>query len=253
MSNQTITACIVVIGNEILSGRTHDKNTHWLAGQLTKLGIQVREARVVPDVEAVIVATLRECSAKWDYVFTTGGIGPTHDDITADSVAAAFNTTVELNPQAHQLLKDHYKEQLNEARLKMARIPKGATLFDNPISAAPGFKLGNVHVMAGVPSIMRAMFDSFKHTLKGGPPVLSKTVSGTATEGQIATELTTIQAAHEDVEIGSYPFIKNGQLGVSLVMRGLEMGAIDAVVEKVTALLKAHGELFVDMVEGESV
>ena len=247
-----VTACIIIIGNEILSGRTHDKNSHWLAGELTALGINTMEVRVVPDVKEMIIETVRTCAKQYDYIFTTGGIGPTHDDITAESIAEAFHVEIELNPVAHQLLKDHYGDELNEARLKMAHIPKGATLIENALSAAPAFNIENVYVMAGIPSIMQVMFGSIKHQLAGGPPTLSATVTGATSEGMIATELTAIQERYADVDIGSYPFFADGKLGVSIVMRGLDQARIDAASAEVTELLNAKGGLFNRMDKGEA-
>lgn len=253
MSTPSVTAAILIIGNEILSGRTHDKNTHWLAGKLTELGINTREARVVPDVKAVIIETVRELADRFDYVFTTGGIGPTHDDITAASMAECFHTTLELNTEAHQRLRDHYHEELNEARLKMGYIPVGARLIDNPVSAAPGFVMENVYVMAGIPSIMQAMFNSIQHQLVGGAPTLSKTVTGATSEGMIATELTAIQDQYPNVDIGSYPFFADGKLGVSIVLRGLEQAQIDAAAAEVRGLLEAKGGVYDRNDRGEAI
>lgn len=233
-----VSAGIIIIGNEILSGRTHDKNTHFLAGRLTEMGINVGEAIVVPDIPAKIIETVQTYSKRFDYVFTTGGIGPTHDDLTSESVAKAFNTPLELNADAHEILKNHYKHELNEARLKMGYIPVGAELIENPVSAAPGFRIENVYVMAGIPSIMQAMFASIKHQLKGGAPLLSKTISGPTSEGLIATELTQIQKNHPEVDIGSYPFFHDGVLGVSLVIRGTDQAKIDAAAVQVEALVE---------------
>ena len=179
MTAKTVTACVLVIGNEILSGRTKDANLAWLAVELNKLGVRLMEARVIPDVEETIVATLNEVRARFDYVFTTGGIGPTHDDITAACVARAFAVPLVRNPEAVRRLQAHYANpaDLNEARLRMANAPEGATLIDNPVSKAPGFRIGNVHVMAGIPVIMQAMFDGIRHTLVGGSPMLSRTIN----------------------------------------------------------------------------
>lgn len=242
---QNPTACVVVIGNEILSGRTKDKNLVWLAEQLNVLGIRLMEARVIPDLEDVIVATLRECADKFTYVFTTGGIGPTHDDITAASVAKMAGVPLVVNPEAKERLVRHYGDdtQLNEARLRMAIMPEGATLILNPVSGAPGFSIRNIHVMAGVPSIMQAMFDSMKHTLVGGEPMLSRTLSACVTEGTIATELAAIQAAHLKTDIGSYPFSREGKLGTSIVVRCTDASAMDTAATAVHALLSKHGEV----------
>ena len=174
MMSDPVRACLIIIGNEILSGRTHDKNLPYLAEELNTLGVRLVETRVIPDIEDTIIETLNECRAKFDYVFTTGGIGPTHDDITSECVAKAFGVAIELNADAHDLLKSHYDNpaDLNEARLRMARIPVGAELIQNPISKAPGFRMENVYVMAGVPMIMQAMFQGIKHQLIGGKPMV---------------------------------------------------------------------------------
>lgn len=236
-------SALLIIGNEILSGRTQDTNMHWLAGELGALGIPVREARVVPDVEAEIIAAVNALRARYDYVFTTGGIGPTHDDITTAAVARAFGVKVVRHAEAEALLRAHYApEQLNAARLKMADIPEGAWLINNPVSSAPGFALGNVYVMAGVPSIMRAMFDAVRLTLKGGKPVLSRSVSAYVTEGIIAEALAGVQAAHPEVEIGSYPFIRGGRLGVSLVARGTDAQALMQAESALRAMLLSYSE-----------
>lgn len=243
MPNKEITASLVIIGNEILSGRTEDKNINWLATELTKLGINVKEVRVIADIKQQIIDTIRACSEAHDYVFTTGGIGPTHDDITAESIAACFGVANELNAQAHQLLKDHYKNGPTEGQLKMAVIPVGAELLDNNVSSAPGFKIDNVYVMAGIPSIMQAMFLGIKDTLIGGTPTISKTITGVVSEGEIAAKLGQIQSAHPKVDIGSYPFIHQEQYAVSVVLRGLDEAMIDDAGIDVTALLADKGEL----------
>jgi molybdenum cofactor synthesis domain-containing protein len=253
MTNPQPTACIVIIGNEILSGRTHDTNTHWLAGQLTTLGIRVAEARVIPDIKQTIIDVVGQVAKAHDYVFTTGGIGPTHDDITAESVAALFSVKLVLHPEAEARLKAHYGDQLNEARLKMGYVPAGATLIDNPVSAAPGFCVKNVYVMAGIPSIMRAMFDGIKGKLKGGAPTLSLTVSAAVTEGIIATQLSEIQKKYAEVDIGSYPFIKDGKLGVSIVLRGLDLATLEKAASEVRVLLASKGDLFDSAGGGESM
>lgn len=242
------TACLIIIGNEILSGRTHDKNLPWLAKQLNDKGIRLMEVRVVPDVEATVVATVNECRAKFTYIFTTGGIGPTHDDITSLCIAKAFGVPLLRHPEAEAILTRHYtKDQLNDARLKMADIPQGATLILNPVSAAPGFIIGNVHVMAGVPNIMQAMFDGIKHTLAGGKVMFSHTISVYLPEGTIAAALTAIQNSHPATEIGSYPFVRQGQLGTSLVIRSTDKGEIASVkAELLSALSQLNGEVVED-------
>lgn len=217
---QTPNACLIVIGNEILSGRTQDENIRFTASGLAEIGVILAEVRVIPDVTETIVNTVNECRRSFTYIFTTGGIGPTHDDITSAAVAQAFNVPISRHPEAEEILGKHYgKDKLNAARLKMAEIPEGAKLIYNPVSAAPGFIMGNVYVMAGVPSIMRAMFDNIKGELKGGAKILSKTLTVYLTEGQLAEGMTKIQNRFPEVEIGSYPFIKNNRLGTSIVSR----------------------------------
>ncbi len=217
---QTPNACLIIIGNEILSGRTQDANIKFIASALGEIGLILAEVRIIPDVIQTIVNTVQSCREAFDYVFTTGGIGPTHDDITTASVAQAFNAPITRNAEAEAILEKHYgRENLNAARLKMAEIPQGARLIHNPVSAAPGFIIENVYVMAGVPSIMQAMFDNIKGELRGGAKILSKTISIYMTEGLLAEGLTTIQNQFSNVEIGSYPFIKNNRLGTSLVCR----------------------------------
>jgi len=240
-----ISACVIVVGNEILSGRTKDSNLVWLAEQLNSLGIRLLEARVIPDVEAVIIKTINECRVLYDYIFTTGGIGPTHDDITSLAVAKAFGVSLIRHAEAERRLTQHYgAENLNAARLKMAEIPEKATLIDNPVSAAPGFLIENVYVMAGVPRIMQAMFDGIKHSLKGGEPMLSLSISVYLTEGVIAEALTEIQNRHLEVEIGSYPFIKHSRLGTSLVCRHTDAKKLAEVEQEILAMIKGmQGEL----------
>ncbi len=223
------TACLIVIGNEILSGRTQDKNIQFIATGLNEAGVNLAEVRVIPDVTQTIINTVKSCSEQFDYVFTTGGIGPTHDDITSAAIAEAFSVPLERNAEAEDILEKHYgRENLNAARLKMADIPAGAKLIYNPVSAAPGFIIKNVYVMAGVPSIMQAMFDNIKGDLQGGAKTLSKTISVYLTEGNLAEGLTNIQNQYPDVEIGSYPFIKNQRLGTSLVARATDAQMLDS-------------------------
>jgi len=237
-----VTAAVLVIGNEILSGRTKDVNLGFLAEQLTALGIRLREARVVADLEADIVAAVNETRARYDYVFTTGGIGPTHDDITAACVARAFGVALVLDERAVAVLTRHYQPgQLNEARLRMAHVPAGASLIDNPVSAAPGFQMGNVFVMAGVPSIMQAMFGGLKQRLVGNPAILSRTVSGFIAEGTIAAGLGALQDRYGQLEIGSYPFFRQGRFGASFVLRGTDAAAIAAAAEELRTLIRELG------------
>ncbi len=249
-AKQPATACVLIIGNEVLSGRTQDKNLNYLASELTKLGISLMECRVIPDVEAEIVEAVNLCRVKYSYVFTTGGIGSTHDDITAESVAKAFGLDFGINPEAEQLLLDHYGNKANDARMLMARTPVGAELIDNPVSVAPGFRVENVYVMAGVPAISRAMFDGIKGTLAGGRIQVSKTVSTIGiSEGMIAIELGAVQNAHPDVDIGSYPFLKMGKFGTNLVVRGEFEPQVDAACADLVKLIESvggqalHGEI----------
>ena len=236
------TACVIIIGNEILSGRTHDKNLAWLAEELNKSGVRLREARVIPDVSDAIIKTVNECRAQYDYVFTTGGIGPTHDDITSECIARAFGRKHARNAEAEALLERYYgREKLNDARLRMCDMPEGAVLIPNPVSVAPGFQVENVYVMAGVPRIMQAMFDHIKPTLKGGKPVQSRTVSTYLTEGTIARELASVQDRFADVEIGSYPFVHDGKLGTSLVARHEDAAKLEQAKAELVAMIKAFG------------
>lgn len=238
----TVTACVLIIGNEILSGRTQDQNLSFLAKALNDIGIRVVEARVIPDDEATIVATVNHCRAAFDYVLTTGGIGPTHDDITSACVAKAFGRRLLRHPAAEAALLAHYRpEEVNEARMRMADLPEGAVLIDNPVSRAPGFQVENVIVLPGVPAIMRAMFDGLRHRLTGGAPVLSRTISSFTGEGTIAARLSAVQAAHGAVEIGSYPFVRSGRFGVSLVIRGVDCRDVDAATDAVCAMLRGLG------------
>jgi len=244
-----VTAAVLIIGNEILSGRTKDVNLGYLAEELTRLGIRLREARVIADVDGEIVAAVNDCRARYDYVFTTGGIGPTHDDITSASVARAFGVPLVLDGRARAMLERNYPPGgLNEARLRMAHVPRGAALIDNPVSAAPGFRMGNVFVMAGVPSIMRAMFDGVKHKLVGGRPMLSLTVSAFLGEGIIAAGLGALQQRHPDLDIGSYPFFRQGRFGASFVLRGTEQARLDAAAKELRGLIR---DLGAEPIEGE--
>ncbi|MGD1880492.1 MAG: competence/damage-inducible protein A [Kiloniellaceae bacterium] len=237
-----VTASLMIIGNEILSGRTQDKNLAFIGQELNELGIRLMEVRVVPDVEAVIVETLNALRRGFDYVFTTGGIGPTHDDITADCVAKAFGRPLIVNPEARAILEAHYEPgQLTEARLRMARTPEGATLIENPVSKAPGFQVENVFVMAGIPNIMQAMFASLKHRLVGGRPLRSRTVAVEMGESFVADGLARLQARFPEVEIGSYPFTRGGAFGTRLVLRATEETLLDAAAAALAALLAELG------------
>lgn len=234
------TAAMLVIGDEILSGRTRDSNMHHLAKELTRAGIALAEARMVPDMRDRIMAAVRALSESHTYVFTSGGIGPTHDDITADAVAAAFGAPIDVRADARALLEAHYAKsgtELNTARLRMARIPEGATLIENPISAAPGFVIGNVHVMAGVPAIFEAMLASVLPGLTGGAPMLSRNLRVEVPEGEVAEALGAVAAAFPDLSMGSYPFIRGGVYGTNLVLRGQDAARLAEAVTHLAAAL----------------
>lgn len=239
------TAALIIIGNEILSGRTQDSNTQFLAKELNALGIRLQEVRVIPDIEAIIIATVHTLKTQFDYIFTTGGIGPTHDDITSEAMAKAFAIPLILHEEARRRLASYYAEgDLNEARLKMAYIPEGAALIDNPVSSAPGFMLENVYVMAGVPRIMQAMFHGIKHTLKGGKIVESRDISVYLPEGAIAQGFAELQKHYPAVEMGSYPFIHQGRLGTSLVLRSEDIAQLEDAFAKVAGFIdKLGGEI----------
>ena len=244
MSGQP-TACVLIIGNEILSGKTQDTNLQFLGFELAKLGIRLAEARVVRDEPAAIIRHLNEVRREFTYVFTTGGIGPTHDDITAECVAQAFGVPLVLDDEAVARLQRGGRP-LNEARLKMARVPRGAELVDNPVSNAPGFRVENVFVFAGIPSIARAMFASAIPMLVQAPPILSASVDAYLREGDFAEALTRIQEQHPTVEIGSYPFNRDGRFGATLVSRGTDRALLEKVVEEiVAAMTKLGGETHV--------
>jgi molybdenum cofactor synthesis domain-containing protein len=236
----TVTAALLVIGDEILSGRTKDKNIGYVAEYLTNIGIDLREVRVVSDEEDEIVAAVNALRSRYTYVFTTGGIGPTHDDITADAVAKAFGVPIDVDPRAKAMMLERYKpEDLNEARLRMARIPQGADLVDNPISRAPGFKIGNVVVMAGVPSIMQAMLDSVAPTLQTGARMVVETIdAGGVPEGLYAEGLGIIAKAHERVTIGSYPSFSVAGFKNQIVVRGKDSAVVAGAVQAVEELLR---------------
>jgi molybdenum cofactor synthesis domain-containing protein len=241
---KSVTAAMIIIGNEVLSGRTQDKNLAFVAQMLGEIGVDMQEARIIPDVLETVVATVNELRARHDYVFTSGGIGPTHDDITADCIAAAFEVKLEKHPLAMQALQAHYDAQeadFNEARQRMARIPEGASLIENPVSTAPGFKIDNVYVMAGVPKIMQAMMENILPTLKGGETLSSITVTSSIPEGSIAAEMGALQQQYPDVNIGLYPFYSAQGAGVSVVARGRDMAQLQAVETAIKAHLAAIG------------
>ncbi|MEM8572607.1 MAG: molybdopterin-binding protein [Pseudomonadota bacterium] len=234
------TAAMLVIGDEILSGRTRDGNMPYLAGELAKKGIDLREARVVPDVAGEIIAAVKQLRARYTHVFTSGGIGPTHDDITADCVAAAFNAPIGIREDARAILATNYANpevDLNPQRLRMARIPDGARLIENPVSKAPGFTLGNVHVMAGVPEVFQAMVDGLLPHLLGGRPLISRTIRVEMPEGVLAGPLGEVAEAHPDVVIGCYPFQRDGVFGANVVLRSEEEAALDAAEKALHALV----------------
>jgi len=237
-----VTAAILVIGNEILSGRTREANMHYLAGRLNELGIRLQEARIIPDVEATIIAAVNELRAAHDYVFTSGGIGPTHDDITADAIARAFGVGIDIHPEARRRLEAHYEAgMLNAARLRMARIPDTAALVDNPVSAAPGFRLGNVYVMAGVPAIFQAMVASVVPELVGGDKVLSRTIIAMVPEGAIADRLGQLQTEFPDLDLGSYPAFRQGRVSTSIVLRGTDRVRLDAAAQRMHGIFRDAG------------
>lgn len=243
MKTSNPTACVVLIGNEVLSGRTQDVNLRYLGSRLAQIGIPVREARVIPDQRSVIIETINQVRARHDFVFATGGIGPTHDDITSPCVADAFGVPWEPHPEAWRRLEKAYKPgEFNAARQRMATMPRGAELIDNPISTAPGFIIGNVYVMAGVPRIMQAMFETVAPTLKGGQPIEARAVHVTGlAEGLLADGLDRIQAAYDDVDIGSYPFYRASGNGVAIVARGTEPQRLDDAIQEVRALILSFG------------
>lgn len=231
------TAAMLVIGDEILSGRTRDANMHYLAGELVEAGITLAEVRIVPDDRDVIIAAVQALAAAYETVFTSGGIGPTHDDITADCMATAFGQSIDVREDARAILQAHYDKagtEMNEARLRMARIPENAALIENPVSSAPGFTIENVHVMAGVPSVFKAMVASVLPTMTGGAPLMSKTLTVHRGEGDIAGPLGALAEAYPDLSMGSYPFQRDGKYGANLVVRGQDADLLDEAMEKLT-------------------
>jgi molybdenum cofactor synthesis domain-containing protein len=240
MTSADPTACVLLIGNEILSGKTQDANLRFLGVELAKLGIRLEEARVVRDDAEAIAAHVNECRAKYTYLFTTGGIGPTHDDITAASIACAFGAELVLDEDAVARLST-VTSDLNEARLKMARIPAGASLIDNPLSHAPGFRMDNVFVLAGIPSVARSMFAAVAKQLRAGSAIHWQAVDVFLREGDIAEPLQRIALAHPDVEIGSYPFSRDGRFGANLVVRGTDPSRVRAVLGEIQETMAALG------------
>ena len=241
------TAGVLIVGNEILSGRTRDVNGPHLAARLGELGVRPAELRVIADAEDAIVGAVNELRLRHDYVFTTGGIGPTHDDITSPSIARAFGVPLVLNGEAHARLQARYgAKRLNAARLRMAHVPESAELIENPISAAPGFRIGNVFVFAGVPDIMRAMFESVRHLIDGGPPLRSRALRSLVSEGDIATGLAEVQDRHPGVEIGSYPYFTGTRLGCTVVLCGSDMEGVGAAEGDVRTLIHDLGAVPLD-------
>jgi molybdenum cofactor synthesis domain-containing protein len=251
MSERIVTACVLVIGNEILSGRTQDTNLNHIARQLNDWGIRVREARVIPDVEETIVDAVRDASKRFDYVFTTGGIGPTHDDITADCIASAFTVGLVEHPEIAAIIRQREAPpEVMASRLRMARVPEGARLIDNSTGGPQGFAIGNVYVMAGIPRVMQAMLSTLEGKLEGGAPVRSRSVTAFLGESQIAGPLGQIQARYPEIDLGSYPFSRDGQYGTSLVMRGTDSTALDAMLEDVKSIIIEAGERPQDVESG---
>jgi len=226
--NTKVNAAILIIGNEILSGRTQDTNTSAIATWLNSIGVKVGEVRVIPDLEKIIINTLNLLKSNYDYVFTTGGIGPTHDDITAESVSKAFGIKYEIHKEAFKILESYYKPgEFNEGRQKMVWMPENANLILNPTSGAPGFNIENVFCLPGVPSILKSMLGGLTNKIVGGEPILSLTISLRTVESEIANSLTKVQDENQDVEIGSYPFFQAGKLGVSIVIRSQDQSKIN--------------------------
>lgn len=241
---RVVTAALIIIGDEILSGRTADMNLRYIAKRLDALGVRLSEARVVADNQDAIVAAVNQCRAAHDYVMTTGGIGPTHDDITAAAIAAAFGRRLIRNPEIVAILEDAYRDsglELNQARLSMADTPEGAVLIENPVSGAPGWQIENVFVFAGVPKIMQAMFESMTHRLTGGEPLRERVVLVDLGEGSLATALEDIQKRHAALSIGSYPNYHGGRFSVKLVLRGTDDGELDTAVDEVIEALRDLG------------
>ena len=236
--NTQVNATIIIIGNEILSGRTQDTNTRTISLWLNSLGVKVQEVRVIPDIEDVIVKTINIVRKKNTYVFTTGGIGPTHDDITAASISKAFNLKYEVNKEAYKILEAYYKPgEFNEGRQKMAWTPANSKLILNPTSGAPGFIVENIFCLPGVPSILKSMLGGLKNEISGGNPIISHTINLRTVESEIAKPLTTVQNNNKDVEIGSYPFFRAGKLGVSIVIRSENQSKIDDCNSKIMELV----------------
>ena len=241
-NRKEITAGIIIIGNEVLSGRTKDINTSTLAKWLNSIGIEVKEVRVIPDIESTIIETVNHLRKNFNYIFTTGGIGPTHDDITAESISKAFNIEYGFHKEAYSILEKYYKPgEFNDGRKKMAKMPTTANLILNPTSGAPGFFVENVFCLPGVPSILQSMIGGLNNILIGGDPILNITVSLRTVESEIAQSITEIQNKNKDVEIGSYPFFRAGKLGVSIVLRSPNKKKLDVCNEEILKYVKSKG------------
>jgi molybdenum cofactor synthesis domain-containing protein len=242
MTESNPTAGVIIIGNEILSGKTQDSNLQFIGRKLAELGIRLEQAIVIPDIETTIVTTVNDYRARYRYVFTTGGIGPTHDDITSACVAEAFGVALVKHPEAVRRLERAYQRAgLSDERMKMAEVPEGASLVDNPISQAPGFRMDNVFVLAGIPAVARAMFDSLAPTLQGGPTIISESVDGYLAESSIAKQLGAIDERFPNVDIGCYPFFRNQRFGANVVARGIDAAAVGQVIDLVFALMEELG------------
>ena len=242
MANDNPTAGVIIIGNEILSGKTQDTNLQFIGKRLAELGIRLERAVVIPDVEATIVSTVNAYRERFSYVFTTGGIGPTHDDITSASIAKAFDVPLVEDPEAVRRLQRNYKPgELSKARLKMATVPDGAALIDNPISQAPGFRMANVFVLAGIPSVAQAMFDHVALQIEGGPAIVAESVDGYLAESAIADQLSELAARFSAVDIGCYPFFRKQRFGATVVARGTDAETVRQVIDEVFAIMEALG------------
>tara|TARA_B100000427_G_scaffold267939_1_gene233780 strand:- start:245 stop:997 length:753 start_codon:yes stop_codon:yes gene_type:complete len=241
-NRKEITAGIIIIGNEVLSGRTKDINTSTLAKWLNTLGIEVKEVRVIPDIETTIIDTVNTLRKKFNYIFTTGGIGPTHDDITSESISKAFNLEYGFHKQAYSILEKYYKPgEFNDGRQKMAKMPTSANLILNPTSGAPGFYVDNVFCLPGVPSILQSMIGGLNNVLVGGDPIENLTISLRTVESEIAKSITEIQNKNTNVEIGSYPFFRAGKLGVSIVLRSSNKNKLDECSAEILEFVKSKG------------
>ena len=246
MDDDIVTAGVIVIGNEILSGRTQDTNLQFIAKHLVAKGVSIREALVVPDVKPIIVATVNDYRSRFDYVLTTGGIGPTHDDITTDCIAAAFNVDVVINADIEKRIRSRpAPDAVLASRLRMARVPEGATLIDNPTGGPQGFSINNVYVMAGIPLVMQAMLSTIEFS--GGAVVHSRSITAHLGESEIADDLSAIQDAYPGIDLGSYPFYRNDIYGTSLVMRGTNESALDAALNELRAVITKRGQVPLDV------